>query len=96
MSFVGVDLHKQVIQICVIRLEGNQRRVVCSRRLACRDVAAILTFFRGLGPFRVVVEATASYEWFVKLIEPLADEIVLAHPKKLRRPRLQGKSLSFV
>ena len=84
MNFVGVDLHKKVIQICVIRLEGNQRRVVCSRRFACRDVAAILAFFQGLRPFRVVVEATASYEWFVKLIEPLADEVVLAHPKKLR------------
>jgi transposase len=37
-----------------------------------------------LGPFQVVVEATAAYEWFFLLIENLADRLVLAHPKKLR------------
>jgi transposase len=30
------------------------------------------------------VEATSSFEWFVQLLEPLADRIVLAHPPKLR------------
>jgi len=84
MSYVGVDLHKKVIRICVIRLEGNKRKVVCSRRFLCQDVAGIMAFFRGWGAFQVVVEATASYEWFVKLVEPLAERIVLAHPKKLR------------
>jgi transposase len=32
----------------------------------------------------VVVEATASYPWFVELVEPLADRVVLGNPKKLR------------
>ena len=32
----------------------------------------------------MVVEATASYLWFVELVEPLAEEVVLANPKKLR------------
>jgi transposase len=31
-----------------------------------------------------VVEATASYAWLWELLEPLADQLVLAHPKKLR------------
>ena len=35
-------------------------------------------------PFKVVVEATASYVWFVELVEPLAEKVVLANPKKLR------------
>ncbi len=34
--------------------------------------------------FQVVVEATSSYEWFLLLVEDLADRCVLAHPKKLR------------
>jgi transposase len=84
VKYVGVDLHKKVIRICVVRLEGNKRVVVCSRRLECQDEAAIVAFFREIGAFQVVVEATASYEWFVKLVEPLAERIVLAHPKKLR------------
>jgi transposase len=52
--------------------------------LLCRDTPGIEAFFRALGPFQVVVEATASYEWFVALLEPLAARIVLAHPRKLR------------
>jgi transposase len=35
-------------------------------------------------PFQAVVEATASYEWLWLLLEPLADCLVLANPKKLR------------
>jgi transposase len=30
------------------------------------------------------VEATASYEWLLRLIEPVVTRVVLAHPKKLR------------
>lgn len=81
MNYVGVDLHKKTIVLCVV----NQDRKVAQRRtLACCETGAILDFFRGLGGFRAVVEATASYEWFVELVEPLADKIVLAHPGKLR------------
>jgi hypothetical protein len=35
-----------------------------------------------LGKFEVVVEATASYEWFVKLVEPLADRVILAQEQE--------------
>jgi len=31
-----------------------------------------------------VAEAPAAYEWFFRLLEDLADRLVLAHPKKLR------------
>lgn len=81
MKNVGIDLHKKIIVICVM----DQHRVVLARRsFACDQVDLILEFFRGLGPFRAVVEATASYEWFVERIEPLAEKVVLAHPGKLR------------
>ena len=45
---------------------------------------SLRSFFAGLGPFRAVVEATASYEWLWQVLEPLAERLVLAHPKKLR------------
>jgi len=48
------------------------------------EVEAIRGFFAELGVFQAVVEATAGYEWLVTLIEPLADRVLLAHPKKLR------------
>lgn len=81
MKFVGIDLHKQTISICVV----DQNRTVLERkRLRCADEDSIREFFDNLGEFQAVVEATASYEWFVRLIEPFATKVVLAHPKKLR------------
>jgi len=84
MKYVGVDLHKQTISACVVVKECERRQVAVRKRLECRDESAMAAWFRELGPFEVVVEATSSYEWFVKLVEPLAHRVVLAHPKKLR------------
>lgn len=84
MKFVGVDLHKQSITLCVMVVARGRREVVLRRRFSCADTAGIRAFFESLGPFRVVVEATAAYRWFVALIEDVADRCVLAHPKRLR------------
>ena len=84
MKFVGVDLHKHVIKLCVMVVSRGKRKVLARRGFQCADTAAIREFFEGIGPFRVVVEATAAYEWLFLLIEDLADRLLLAHPKKLR------------
>ena len=84
MHYVGVDLHKQSISLCVVDLVGRQRQVIERKRFRCDDEEALLAYFAGLGPYEAVVEATASYEWFVKLIEPTTKRVVLAHPGKLR------------
>lgn len=81
MLYVGVDLHKKSITLCVL---NQERKLICRRRLLCQNTDGIRKFFGELDTFRVVVEATASYEWFVEIVEPMADEVVLAHPKKLR------------
>src|SRR6516164_1744998 len=81
MNFGGIDLHKKTITVCV----ANQERTIVQRKTwACSDTEAIRCFFAGLRPFGAVVEATASYEWLWQLLEPLAERLVLAHPKKLR------------
>lgn len=84
MKYVGADLHKKIISLCVVILVLGKRTVVARRSFVCADTEAIREFFAGLGEFQVVVEATASYEWFLRLVEPMADRMVLAHPKKLR------------
>jgi transposase len=84
MKYVGVDLHKKTISACVVVKERERRQVTARKRLQCCDEAAIAGWFRELGTFEVVVEATSSYEWFVKLVEPLAHRVLLAHPRKLR------------
>jgi transposase len=84
MKYVGVDLHKQSITLCVMVKDGDQRKIEQRRTLRCAETESIRRFFEQLGPFRLVVEATSSYEWFLLLVEDLADRCVLAHPKKLR------------
>src|SRR5262249_22042071 len=81
MHYVGIDLHKKTISLCVV---DQERKVVSRKTLACAEPAKVLAFFQQLGPFQAVVEATASYEWLWELLEPLAERLVLAHPKKLR------------
>ena len=81
MNYVGIDLHKKTIVLCV---RDQDHKVIARRTFACAQPEAIAAFFSGLVPFRAVVEATASYEWPVALIEPLAEAVLLAHPGKLR------------
>ena len=81
MNFVGIDLHKKTITVAAL---NQQRQPVKRKTLACCDPEGILRFFEGLRPFRAVVEATASYEWLWQLLEPLAEDLVLAHPQKMR------------
>jgi transposase len=81
VNYVGIDLHKKTIVVCLM---NQDRKVTARRTFACSDVHAIAAFFAALRDFRAVVEATASYEWLVTLIEPLAKEVVLANPSKLR------------
>lgn len=84
MNFIGVDLHKKTISLCVMVVVDGKRKVATRRRFDCRDTAGIRAFFEEQTPFQVVVEATSNYEWFLQLVEDLADRCVLAHPKKLR------------
>jgi transposase len=81
MNFLGIDLHKQTITVCVV---DAARQVRSRRRFFCARPAEICEFFRSQAPFRAVVEATASYHWLVELLDPIAERVVLAHPRKLR------------
>lgn len=81
MNYVGVDLHKQTISVCVV---SQARERLDAPRFRCDDELRMIEFFERIGPFEVVVEATASYEWFLRLVERHAHRIVLAHPGKLR------------
>lgn len=84
MRYVGVDLHKQSISLCVVELADRARKVIQRKRFRCDQELEMTEYFSQLGTYQLVVEATASYEWFVQLVEPTADRVVLAHPGHLR------------
>lgn len=81
MNYVGVDLHKKLITVCV--MDAN-RKIVRTAKLYPSEPQRIVEFFASLEEFQVVIEATASYFWFVELVEPKAAAVVLANPAKLR------------
>ncbi len=81
MKYVGIDLHKKTIVICVV---NKDRKVLERKKFLCVDVPNITAWFAKLGKFQFVVEATATYEWLVQLLEPLAADWMLAHPGKMR------------
>ncbi len=81
MNFVGIDLHKKSISICVV---NQAREVLAQKRFMCNAPTRIVDYFESIGPFSAVVEATTSYEWLMSLLEPLAERMVLAHPRKMR------------
>ena len=81
MRYVGIDLHKRSLTVCVIdRVSGE----TFARGFLCENQDEILEYFRNLGKFQAVVEASATYEWLWELLEPIAERLVLAHPKKVR------------
>jgi transposase len=81
MKYVGIDLHKKTIVLCVV---AKDRTVVHRKKFLCGDVASIEAWFKNIGQFEFVIEATSSYEWLVKILEPLASDWVLANPSKFR------------
>jgi transposase len=81
VKFIGIDLHKKTISVCVV---DQSRKILARKRFPCAEEPALQAWFQSQGEFSAVVEATSSYEWFVRLIEPFATKVVLAHPKKLR------------
>lgn len=77
-------MHKRLVVACVVEVQDGKRVVVERGRWLNQDTAGMKGFLRAQVPFQLVVESTSYYEWFVELAEPLADRVVLAHPRKLR------------
>lgn len=80
MWHVGIDLHRETVVIAAVDDAGEVRPLV---RLACSDIAGITETFASLRPFRAVVEATGTYRWLYRLLQPMGT-VLLAHPLRLR------------
>ena len=91
MNFIGVDLSKKIITVCVM----NEKLSVVARKTPyCNQPDQVVEFFGQFRPFKVVVEATASYLWFVELLEPLAE--AFRHPHSPSGRRMEKSALRGV
>ena len=81
MFFVGVDAHKNTSQITVMDDSG---KVLTRRRVSSSRAG----FQQGLGglshPIKAVLEASYCWGPMFDWLDELADEVVLAHPSKVR------------
>lgn len=81
-QFIGVDIHRKFLQVCVMDGRGLVGEQI---RLEMDDAGSIVEFFGRFPPQSpVVVEATCGWMWLADLLESLGLEVHLAHMKGVR------------
>ena len=88
--FLGIDLHKTVLQICVLDAKGF---VVCQERNRIATRAAGLSVVESLArwrPARMAVEAIGLNRWFVNACREAGFDLIVVDAGRLNL-RAQGK-----
>ena len=75
MDYVGIDVHKQESEICVLTEAGE----VQGQRIPTRR-AALGRVFGACPPARILVEASTESEWVAQCLEGLGHEVIVADP----------------
>ena len=81
--FVGIDLHKTVIQICVLDADGD---VIAEERHGIRTLEEGIAFVERLAPWstgRLAVEAVGLNRWFVNACRARGYDIVVVDAGQL-------------
>jgi len=80
--FVGCDVHKKQITVCILDAEG---RVVARHRIACARDALVCFAERHLQrDDRLAMEATTHTWAVVELLEPCVAKVVVSNPMRTR------------
>ena len=80
MYYVGLDIHKKHISICVLNERGQT-----VHRSEVRSIDQMLRILEGLPDrFEVCYEASCGYGHYHDLLRPLAARVLVAHPGQLR------------
>lgn len=81
MLYVGVDVHKLTSQVTVMDASGS---VVDRKKIASSPMAVQQTLGRYEEPLTAVLEASYAWAPMYDWLDEVADEVVLAHPLKVR------------
>jgi transposase len=75
MDRIGIDLHKNNSQVCILTEEGEliERRVRMTR-------ARFAEVFGGRKTARILIEASTESEWVAQCLEELGHEVVVDGP----------------
>ena len=75
MEYIGIDVHRNTSQICILTEDGEYLERGCS---TSRESFAKHLGGRAAG--RIVVEASTDSEWVAQVLEALGHEVVVADP----------------
>ena len=75
MEHIGIDLHKDSCQVCILAEGGElaERRIKTER-------ASLFTMFGGRPPARILVESSTESEGVARCLEELGHEVIVADP----------------
>lgn len=75
MDHVGIDVHKQESQLCILEEDG---RMVESRIKTTRQ--RLVSVFEKRERARILLEASTESEWVARCLEGLGHEVIVADP----------------
>ena len=75
MEHVGIDVHKNQSQICILTPEGEliEKRILTQR-------GRFAAVFGDRPQARIVIEAATESEWVARCLEELGHEVIVADP----------------
>jgi transposase len=75
MDYIGIDLHKNSSQVCILTEDGEliERRIKTGRE-------SFDELFSERPPARILVEASTESEWAARHFEALGHEVIVADP----------------
>lgn len=88
MRFIGMDVHRDACQVCVLEPDGHERQ----DRIPSR-VDDLTRFAAGLSHHDVVaIEATGPAAAIARIIEPYAGQVVVVNPRRLGQIAARAKT----
>ena len=88
MRFIGMDVHRDACQICVLDADGTDHQ----QRVPSRP-DEIAQFAASLGPDDVVaIEATGPAGAIARILEPHAGQVVVVNPRRLGQIAARAKT----
>lgn len=88
MNYVGVDLHKQTSWFCVLNEKGEK---IISKNIQNNEKELLKFFDQIPQPFKLALESTYNWYFFVDMVQPFAKKIYLANPFYLKAFAKQHK-----
>lgn len=75
MEHIGIDVHKNSCQVCVLTEDGAlvERRIKTER-------ASLSALFGDRPPARILIESSTESEWVARCLEELGHEVIIADP----------------